>query len=802
MKKRELHFGWHFRCLDVADYPRLQLTAPPWLPAVVPGNVHLDLVTNRVISDPFTGMHELGCQWVDHARWVYQTEFDWKPDADHPSRVLRFEGLDTVCCVFLNNALIAKHDNMFLPLEVEVSDRLEPGKNQIRIEFDSAVEVGLARRRDYFEQEKLDWGTNCFDERAFVRKAQYMSGWDWGPRLVSCGIFGSVSLLEFRARMSVASVRQEKLANGNFRVWTETEVEGDAQLQIFINNEKLGESGEVELAPYLWWPANEGAQTLSLADFVLSTGHSVQKNFGLRTIRLIRENDEFGKSFGFEVNGRPIFARGANWIPDHSFPARFDPKSITERIGKLPQIGFNMLRVWGGGLYESEEFYDACDRSGILVWQDFPYACMHYPDDEAAQNSAYEEASFHVRRLRDRACLALWCGNNENEQMWIGNWGGDTNPPRYFGEKLYSETLANAVKDHDGVTDYIRTSPIGLHAEDPEVSTNPDRFGDSHVWTAWHGTGDWHVYAESQTRFCSEYGFASSPSMEVWNTILEQNEAGPDHPTVRWHDKTGKGKNFKEYVEMFYPQAESLEDWVYYSQLNQRDAMRFGVESFRRSPLCQGSLIWQFNDCWPAQSWALEDHGGLLKPAGHELARTYASIMLSVFVVAGQAQIWAINDSDKEVSRIVEVDIVDVFSGTREPERLPIILEPGEKRQIRGLSIAEKDPKRTALCARFVDLPSSARWEFLAPPKEMMLMEPQVSVSQEGLELIVKVQGFAADLIIWDDENATNLLSPISGWPGWSAMTLLDEEVSLRFNSSPNHLRAKSLIGNHDIHVH
>jgi beta-mannosidase len=230
--------------------------------------------------------------------------------------------------------------------------------------------------------------------------------------------------------------------------------------------------------------------------------------------------------------------------------------------------------------------------------------------------------------------------------------------------------------------------------------------------------------------------------------------------------------------------------------------MRFGVEFFRRSPLCQGSLIWQFNDCWPAQSWALEDHGGLLKPAGHELARTYASIMLSVFVVAGQAQIWAINDSDKEVSRIVEVDIVDVFSGTREPERLPIILEPGEKRQIRGLSIAEKDPKRTALCARFVDLPSSARWEFLAPPKEMMLMEPQVSVSQEGLELIVKVQGFAADLIIWDDENATNLLSPISGWPGWSAMTLLDEEVSLRFNSSPNHLRAKSLIGNHDIHVH
>lgn len=785
--------------MDEADYPRLQLTRPPWLPAVVPGNVYQDLVTNRIIADPFLGKHELGCQWVDHARWVYQTSFEWQPDPENPIRALRFAGLDTVCRLFLNEHLIGTSDNMFLPLEVDITDQLEPGLNVLKVEFDSAVEIGLERRRAYFATEGLDWGTNCFDERAFVRKAQYMSGWDWGPRLVSCGIFGEVTLLEYRARIVSTSLLQEKLANGNFRVWAETETEGDAELTISLNGKTLSSDQEIELAPDLWWPAHEGPQTLLDAEFSLSSGHKIRKKIGLRTIRLLREEDVHGRSFTFEVNDRQIFARGANWIPDHSFPSRVCAQDVAARIARMPQLGFNMLRVWGGGLYESEEFFDACDEAGILVWQDFPYACMHYPDDQDSRDAAYEEASHHVLRLRDRTSLALWCGNNENEQMWIGKWGGETNPPRYFGEKIYSETLAQAVKDHDGNTDYVRTSPIGLETENPDISTNPERFGDSHVWTAWHGSGDWRVYADSETRFCSEYGFASSSSMEVWGKILEQNEFSPEHPTVRWHDKTGKGEKFTEYVEMYYPQAQSLEDWVYYSQLNQRDAMRFGVEAFRRSSICKGSLIWQFNDCWPAQSWALEDHSRLLKPAGHELARAYAQVMLSIFVQDEIAEVWAINDSAEGVSRLVEIEFVDVLSGTREPERIPITLEPGEKRQIRNLSIAEKDSKRTAICARFLDQPSSARWEFLAVPKEMRLMEPKVSVRQEGLELIVNVQGFAADLIIWDEVNPANILSPISGWPGWSPITVHDAEVRYQCQSEPGNILVRSLWGKHDV---
>lgn len=803
MRRRPLNSGWQSRQLDPADYPQAQLTLPGWFPAQVPGHVHTDLVANHILPDPLVGLHELGCQWVDTARWAYRTEFEWHAEPDLPRRVLRFQGLDTVCRVLLNGAPLAEHDNMFVPLEVDVTERLERGRNELLVEFDSAVHAGLERRRAYFEREGLPWTTPWFDERAFVRKVQSMSGWDWGPRLVSCGVWRPVELLEFQGRIQEASFLQEKLPNGKFRVWADVQTEGEGDLRVELAGQvrQGGQDLEFELEPDLWWPAGEGPQTLHPARVALSTGDEVHKRVGLRTIRLVQDLDAHGRSFEFEVNGRPIYARGANWIPDDSMVARVDDQDVARRIARLPKLGFNMLRVWGGGLYESESFYDACDEHGMLVWQDFPYACMHYPDDEATRERAYAEASHHVRRLRDRASLALWCGNNENEVMYLHGWGGSEHrPPRLYGLSIYHQTLPSAVRDHDPSTCYLRTSPVGIEVEDPLLSERAERFGDSHYWNVWHGGGDWRVYADSEARFSSEYGFGSSPSLATWRDTLLGTAESPENPIVQWHDKTMKGLLFREYVEMHYPPSQTLEDWVYTSQLNQRDAIRYGVEAFRRSPYCRGSLIWQLNDCWPVNSWALEDYRRLLKPAGQELARLYAPTTLSVFVKGEVAELWLIHDGPTRVDKPVRYAAVDTVTGVAsDAGEARLSVEPGERRCFKRIDLSPYACDRTALRVEFDGEPASVRWELLAHPKSMQLGAPRLSVCEHAGALEVSVEGFVADLVVWDDERPEAVLSPWTELPGWTALTLAQESIRVPLDGSVGRLRLRSLLGGHPV---
>ena len=816
MHARNLHEDWTFRpTAPESDYPRAQPPLVGEMPARVPGFVHLDLVRAGALGDPFYRQQEVGAQWVDAADWTYRTTFAWSPTEDMPWRVLRFNGLDTVCTIFLNGEEIGESDDMFVPLEIDVTDLLKT-ENELKIEFRSAVRVGEERRRAYFEANGIAWDTKFFDERAFVRKAQYMSGWDWGPRLVSCGICGAVELLEFAGRIKRVSFLQEKLESGRFRVWAEAETEGDGALMFRVGDHIFGADGSVELEPDLWWPAGEGPQTLvpCAADF---GEHTVRKKIGLRTIRLLREKDEHGRSFEFEVNGRKIYARGANWIPDDSFVTRAQP----ERIRDYPKLGFNMLRVWGGGFYESEAFYDACDEAGIMVWQDFPYGCAYYPDSDEQVATAKAEAAHHVRRLRDRASLALWCGNNENEVMWRGPWGGrETAPPRYYGERIYNGALPQAVAENGNGTDYIRTSPIGFEVEDPSVSTRDERFGDSHYWDVWHGRGDWKFYDESETRFSSEYGFASAPSMDVWRSSLSPRgstvpvesvqgrpapDAGtdwrPDSLDVWWHNKTGKPPEiFKGFVELHYPEAKTLEDWTYYSQLNQRDAMRHGVEHFRRSPYCRGSLVWQINDCWPVQSWAMEDYHRLLKPAGQEMARVYAPTLVSLVVGEKSANAWLVHDGPEPVTVTLRLKAVDTLDGTvRELAEGEFNLQPLERRQALDADLSTLDPTRTALVATFDERPENARWAFLSEPKDLRLAPPKLTATVADDALTLKVEGFVADLVVWDEADPRAVLGPWTGLAGHTAVTLANGIVEYPLAGSVTRLRARSLTGEHAI---
>lgn len=651
--------GWEF--LETALQGRQE-----WLPATVPGQVHWDLVQHGILADPVQRMYELGARWVDETDWSYRCHLNFVPHDELPNRRLVFLGLDTVCRVSVNGRPLARHDNMFVPLEVDVTDALRPGENEIRVDFESALRVGRERRSLYFEREGIASNVAHFDERAFVRKAQYMYGWDWGPRLVSCGVWQPVMLVESASRFTDFWVQQVHEEDGSVTLRLSHEQEGPGRLEARVLHPNGGISefdskGRAVIdRPDLWFPRGLGNQPIYRVEARLVRNDEVcdmaVREIGLRTVRLAREPDAMGEGFEFEVNGRPVFCFGANWIPDYVLPGRIPAERYREQVWRASQMGMNMLRVWGGGIYESKEFYDACDQLGVMVWQDFAYACSYYPDDQAAQDAAREEAIHQVRRLRHHPSLTLWCGNNENAMLWQDNWGGaDRTPSRYYGQAIYEQVLPSVVAEYCADLPCIPSSPVGpahanvnLEAGSPAGHrANSGGAGDQHFWDVWHGRGDWKHYTDSTARFCSEFGFASAPSADAWNAAFGgPRQARVREPEVRWHDKTGKGyETYLGLIGLHYPEPETLEDLTYYSQLNQRDALRFGIEHFRRSSFCRGTLIWQFNDCWPVQSWSVVDCTGAPKAAAFELSRLYAPMALSLVRKGAEVELWAMLDN-------------------------------------------------------------------------------------------------------------------------------------------------------------
>ncbi len=764
--------------------------------------MHLDLVRHGVIADPFERMNEIGCQWVDQCDWSYRTTFQWAPDDLLPHRVLRFEGLDTVCEIVLNGEVVATSDNMFVPLDVEVGEKLREGSNELLVNFRSAVKVGLERKAKYFETEGLGEHIGRFDERAFVRKAQYMYGWDWGPRLVSCGIWRPVSLLEFKARVLDVHVTQNHANDGSVSVRADTTLDGDIEgIQIrhrMLLGQDIAEGQETPIEELEMWSARAQPTLYTLQTWLECEGQEVDYHetvVGLSQVRLVQEPDRFGQSFEFEINGRRIWARGANWIPDHSFPSVVSRTRYREQLERAVEMGYNMLRVWGGGLYETDDFYEICDELGILVWQDFPFACSYYPDDEHWQDVVRKEAEVNIRRLRNHPCLALWCGNNENLVMFASKWGGaDTNPDYYYGEKLYDEVLPNAVKTLDPGRSYIASSPIGApQAEGKYANPNADGYGDQHMWDVWHGRGDWRHYADSATRFSSEFGFAASCSASLWAKTLDEEDWSPQSPAVRWHDKTGKGQEkFRSYVELHYPVSQTLEDWVYYSQLNQRDALRFGVEHWRRSEYCKGTLVWQMNDCWPVQSWAMLDFDGNFKASAYESSRLYSPLLVSIVREHDVVTLWAVNDSDRTYSGkallvATHLETGEILSQCEEEASV----EPGERKPVLQSSVSGLPVPVTLLLAKFK---YAQTWQLLAEPKAARFAppEPILVSTYAGSSLEFRHSTPVVDLM-FTSEGATlpfeqNFVTRSQPGKSW---------VPLK--SRPESIEARSLAGIHPI---
>lgn len=828
-----LHSDWEFAQTHLIG-KNVGFSKTEWLPAQVPGHIHLDLMANGIIPDPHVRMNEYGCQWVDETDWSYRTRFDWTPNVDLPRRVLKFEGLDTICEIFLNGNKVAEHDNMFVPLEVDVTDLLTEGENALEIRFQSAARVGRERQAAYFEAQGLAPDTERFEERSFVRKAQYMYGWDWGPRLVSCGIWRPVTLVEFAARITDVYVRQNHRENGIVELSIQSEVEGEGQIVHRLEGEAIlvGDGSILLHRPSLWSPeapvtfelvsallpsdadlsvfdlseddedeeAIEEAQLLQSVVMSRDASDLKIQNIGVCQIRLLREADDYGESFEFEVNGHRLWARGSNWIPDHSFPSIIDRARLRDRLEKALDMGHNMLRIWGGGLYETDEFYELCDELGILVWQDFPFACAYYPDSEGEQKVIANEAAANIRRIRNHPSLALWCGNNENHEMHFNRWGDPTKHPEHFyGCNLYEGTLPETVKALDPAHDYIPSSPIGTPPDEKVVDAkrrgpNADHYGDQHNWDVWHGRGDWRHYTESKGRFSSEYGFASAASLACWDKVLTEEDWEPHSPVVRWHDKTGKGDDvFHGFVELHYPKSETMEDWVYYSQLNQRDALRHGVEHYRRSEFARGSLIWQLNDCWPTQSWAILDYDGTYKALGFELRRLYADVVVSIVRENDAVKVHLMNDGVYPVGGTVTLSAYSTLTGE-------LVREFTEDAEIdvdeRGVylegSVAGLPVSETLLVAEFGE---ATTWQLVGEPKSTRFSVPApitVSTAEEDY-LVLKFDGPVVDLLLSTDGETAPFRD--------NYITAAESPVYVRVSKRIERIEARSLAGYHPIRL-
>jgi beta-mannosidase len=654
-KKISLNGAWDFQ----------ESGSEAWYEGQVPGCVQLDLLRLGLVPDPFYRLNEVELHRLEEKEWVYRREFTLKAeDLEHDEIDLVFEGIDTLAEIYLNDSYLGRAENMFIPQYYEVTDLLEEGENRLEVRFLSPLTTIKAMERT----SPLQLKSSCESARPYIRKAQYSYGWDWGPRIAQVGLWRSVYLefldqavivdpfcytekitgddAEVRVVAEVDSFLDEEeqlLARITFRL--DGAVQARTEVPVVIKGGGLGLEARLTI-PHarLWWPNGLGDQPLyEVTVQLLHQGQVVDERAfqtGLRTVQLIQEHDAEGQSFIFCINGVKVFAKGADWVPADNLLPRLTEQDYDEYIRLAQEAHMNMLRIWGGGIYEDPAFYRACDRRGIMVWQDFMYACAQYPDElDWFQKLAEEEAELVVRRLRNHPCLVLWCGNNEN------NWGFDewwhNGEPKYLGNYIYREILPRICADLDPSRPYWVSSPWGW------TKPNSMSDGDRHSWLVWSSWQDYQHYAADTGRFISEFGFQAMPT---WKTVLSftaPEDRSILSPVILGHQKMVEGtERLVRFLVGRIGFPKDFRSFVYLTQLNQAEAIRFGVEHWRlRKFMTSGALYWQLNDCWPVASWSCLDYYKRKKALYHYSRRFFDQILPVVRHDGEQLVVRVVNDT-------------------------------------------------------------------------------------------------------------------------------------------------------------
>ncbi len=730
------------------------------IPAEVPGCIHTDLLAAGKIADPFYRDQEQAAFWVAEKDWIYRRTFELSADfLAHERVLLRCAGLDTLATIAVNGRFLTNTDNMFRTYEFDIKSILETGQNEISLVFASPVHAAKAHEAKRF----LPYWNNGekIAPANWLRKAQCHFGWDWGPMLPTCGIWRDIELLALdAARITDFEVLQEHTAADTVNLTARVTIEAaqpaawsaicklalaDEEIAV-VEAQVVGETAVAHITitdPQLWWPNGLGAQPLYTLEVTLfdASGNPIdrqQKRIGLRTLRLDRQADEWGESFQFVVNGLPFFAKGANWIPADSFLNRVTGADYAGLLQAAADANMNMLRVWGGGIYEADIFYDLCDELGLCVWQDFMFACATYPAfDTAWMENVRQEAVDNIRRLRHHACLALWCGNNEIEQGLVSTqWSDSTMSWEDYG-LLFEKLLPEIVSQLDPQTDYWVGSPHSPQGN-RNFFNNPD-CGDAHIWEVWHAKQPFEYYRTCQHRFVSEFGFQSFPEPVTVYGYTQPEERNITSYVMEHHQRSGIGnQTIIHYMLDWFRLPSNFEMTLWLSQIVQGMAMKFAIEHWRRNaPRSMGALYWQLNDCWPAASWSSLDYFGRWKALHYMARRFFAPILVSGVedLENETAVLYAANDLPQAQSGNLSWRLTTVAGEQIAAGMLPVVLPANQSSQITTLNMQPHLAQYTARnLLLWLDLnapgaQTSPNLVHFARPKHLALLDPKIESS-------------------------------------------------------------------------
>ena len=754
--------GWEFR-QQAATKPGGEEN---WLAAKVPGDVHLDLLENKKIPDLFFRDNERKLQWIENESWEYRLSFDVTPDLLTRANVdLVFDGLDGAAEVYVNEARVLNAANMFRTWRVPVKENLHAGKNMLRVVFPSPIKAAAqAAGRD---PSRLNPEV---EEKAYLRKAAYEYGWDWGPRFVTSGIWKPVRLEAWdQVRIADFSIQQRDVSADVAHINAEVEVESsrtesvrvDLDYGIDAKSAKLTETFSLHAGrnlidfpievrqPKRWFPAGYGDQSLYQFSVQVNTDAGEMMavrtaKSGLRSILLRRDLDKWGRSFELVVNGIPVFAKGADVIPFDSFPNRVTTANYRRILESARDANMNMIRHWGGGYYESDEFYAICDELGIMVWQDFMYANAWQPGEYSFKLEMEAEAEDQVRRLRNHPSIVLWCGNNEIESTKSGDASPNLRPDvRYklWQDYLtqFSGILPKVVAKLSPETPYWPSSS----SSDYEPLSDSFQSGDAHIWDVWHGRVPFATYETHHARFVTEFGFQSFPEMKTVETFtLPEDRTSIFTPVMLAHQKNNEGNSIiHDYLLKDYSEPKDFASFLYVSQVLQAEGIKTAAEHFRRSrPETMGSIFWQLNDCWPVASWSSIDYYGRWKALQYYARKFYAPVLVSPHVEDGALKVYVVSDKTEAASSTLRVRLIDFEGKVLLQESNDVRVEPLASKVYLSWTLKKlteagvTDPSKVFAVADIssggVEL--SRNLTYLVPVKEIHLRPAKLKVEASG----------------------------------------------------------------------
>ncbi len=688
MIQKELNSNWTFNQVGHDD----------WLPATVPGTVHTDLLDNGKIEDPFYRLNEHDVQWIDKVDWEYKTTFIVGDTLLKRDRVeLDFKGLDTYADVMLNGKNVLSANNMFREWKVDVKDFLKEGENELHIVFRSPINEGIKKydAQGYVlpvsdnDLAKIGQVEGEKQVSIYTRKAGYHFGWDWGPRLVTSGLLRPVYLNAWdEAKIENLQIVQHEVRDEKATFTAVFEIDAadnnKAKLSVINDGMQLA-TASVDLKegvqkysvdfeilnPQLWWTNGLGEAHLYNITGELHVGNRTtaeKTHIGIRTLELVREKDDDGTSFYFKLNGHPVFMKGANYIPNDIFLPRVTEENYKTVVETAKNSNNNMLRIWGGGVYEEDVFYDLCDENGILLWQDFMFACAMFPGDDAFLDNVKQEAIDNVKRLRNHPSIAMWCGNNEILAAWKG-WGwentqrakSEENADKMWKayEDIFHKVLPETVKEYDPQRSYWASSPSSGTGIPADLVN-----GDEHYWGVWWAKEPFETYATHLPRFMSEYGFQSFPEISTVRKYAVPEDYDIFSEVMKSHQRSSIGNGTIEYYMLKeYKKPKNFESFLYVNHVLQAEGIKFGLEGHRRAmPFCMGSLYWQINDCWPVASWSSTDYYQKWKALQYYVKKGFEQVLVSPYEDELKFKVGIVNDRLEPMNAELQLRLVD-FDG-------------------------------------------------------------------------------------------------------------------------------------------